>query len=74
MTEQNIKDKAIIKVTDPLVVTIGTNTVVGFVIKTDGKTCLLNLRNEVVAEKNEKIALSKNINGQWRLIAYGEVI
>ena len=46
----------------------------GFVIKTDIKTCTLNLKNEVVAEKGEKVALSKNIAGQWRLVAYGEVM
>ena len=74
MIEQNQKEKVVIKVTDPLVITIGTNTVVGFVLKTDQKSCLLNLKNEVIAEKNEKVALSKNINGQWRLVAYGEVM
>jgi translation initiation factor 2 subunit 3 len=74
MLEQNLKEKTQIKVTDPLVITIGTNTVVGFVIKTDTKTCTVNLKNEVVAEKGEKVALSKNIAGQWRLIAYGEVM
>ncbi|MFA6065410.1 MAG: translation initiation factor IF-2 subunit gamma [archaeon] len=74
MIEQNQKEKVIIKVTDPIVITIGTNTVVGFVLKTDQKSCLLNLKTEVIAEKNEKVALSKNINGQWRLIAYGEVM
>jgi translation initiation factor 2 subunit 3 len=73
MLEQNQKEKIVIKVTDPLVITIGTNTVVGFVIKTDGKTCSLNLKSEVIAEKNEKVAISKNINGQWRLVAFGEV-
>ena len=66
--------KILIKVTEPLVITIGTNTVVGFVTKCDGKTMSANLKNEIVAEKGEKIAVSKNINGQWRLIAYGEVL
>ncbi|MFA5930943.1 MAG: translation initiation factor IF-2 subunit gamma [archaeon] len=74
MIEQNMKDKAMIKVTEPLVITIGTNTVVGFVVKSDSKATILNLKNEVIAEKNEKVAISKNINGQWRLIAFGEVI
>ena len=74
MLEQNLIEKIDIKISDPLVVTIGTNTVLGFVSKIDKKTCLLNLKNEVIAEKNEKVAISKNINGQWRLIAYGEVL
>jgi translation initiation factor 2 subunit 3 len=66
--------KVLIKVTEPLVITIGTNTIVGFVTKCDGKVMSANLKNEVIAEKNEKVAISKNINGQWRLIAYGEVL
>jgi len=74
MLEQNLKEKTQIKVTDPLVITIGTNTIVGFVIKIDPKSCTLNLKNEVVIEKGEKVALSKNIAGQWRLVAYGEVM
>jgi len=74
MIEQNVKEKTIIKVTDALVVTIGTNTAIGFVTKSDPKETVLNLKNVVVAEKGEKVALSKNISGQWRLIAYAEVI
>ncbi len=74
MIEQNVKEKTVIKVTDALVVTIGTNTAIGFVTKSDPKETILNLKNTVVAEKGEKVALSKNIAGQWRLIAYAEVI
>jgi translation initiation factor 2 subunit 3 len=66
--------KTIIKPTEALVLTIGTNTNVGFVLKTDGKSAVLNLKNETIAEKGEKVAISKNINGQWRLIAYGEIL
>ncbi|MEI7961090.1 MAG: translation initiation factor IF-2 subunit gamma [archaeon] len=74
MLEQNAKEKIVIKPTDPIVLTIGTNTTVGFVVKADLKKCVLNLKNEVIAESGEKVALSKNIAGQWRLIAYGEVL
>jgi len=70
----SLSQKTIIKVTEPLVVTIGTNTTVGFVTKVDPKTITINLKNESISEKGEKVALSKNINGQWRLVAYGEII
>jgi len=62
-----------IKINDALVLTIGTNTGIGVVSKSDGKTVELVLKNEVIVEKEERIAISKNINGQWRLIAYGKV-
>ena len=74
VVDAQLKDKIVVKVTDPLVLTIGTNTTIGLVTKTDGKSAVLALKNEVVAEKNEKVALSKNINGQWRLVAYGEIM
>jgi len=74
MIEQNIKEKTILKVTEPLVVTIGTNTTIGFVTKADPKTITMTLKNESITEKGEKVAISKNINGQWRLVAYGEII
>jgi translation initiation factor 2 subunit 3 len=69
----NSKEKTEIKINDPLVLTIGTNTGIGITAKCDGKTVDLILKNEVIVEKGERIAISKNINSQWRLIAYGEV-
>jgi len=66
--------KVILKVTEPLVITIGTNTTIGFVTKVDPKTITLTLKNESISEKGERVAISKNINGQWRLVAYGEII
>ncbi|MEK6959448.1 MAG: translation initiation factor IF-2 subunit gamma [archaeon] len=72
--DAQMKELTTIKVSDAVVVTVGTNTVVGFVLKTDGKIATLNLKTLVIVEKGEKIALSKNINGQWRLVAYAEVM
>lgn len=66
---ENIK----LKTTEPVVLTIGTNTTVGIITKTDNKTATVVLKNEVIVEKKEKVAVSKNINGQWRLIAYAEI-
>lgn len=62
-----------LKTTEPIVLTIGTNTAVGIITKTDNKTATVVLKNEVIVEKKEKVAVSKNINGQWRLIAYAEI-
>ena len=70
----NTKEKIEIKLNDPLVLTIGTNIGIGVTTKNDGKNIELMLKNEVIVEKGERIAISKNINSQWRLIAYGEVL
>jgi translation initiation factor 2 subunit 3 len=68
------KEKVEIKTNDPLVLTIGTNTAVGIVIKNVNKEVTMKLKNVIVVEKGEKIAVSKNLDNQWRLIAYGEVL
>lgn len=70
---EDLQEKVTIKTTEALVLTVGTNTAIGVVTKSDGKKATVVLKNEVVAEKGEKIAVSKNINGQWRLVAYAEV-
>lgn len=63
-----------IKVNEPLVLTIGTNTNIGFVTKVTKDNIEMKLKNPEVFEKGEKIAVSKNINSQWRLVAFGEII
>ncbi len=63
-----------IKVNDPLVLTIGTNTNIGFVKKIDKNSIQLNLKNPEVFEIGDNIAVSKNISSQWRLVAFGKVI
>jgi translation initiation factor 2 subunit 3 len=74
MFERAGKKAAEIKVNDPLVLTIGTNTAVGLVTKSAKGEVSLNLKNPVVAEKGEKVAVSKNLDNQWRLVAYGEIL
>jgi len=69
-----LEEKVIIKTTEPLVLTIGTNTAVGLVTYSESGKVIVVLKNEVVVEKGEKIAVSKNINGQWRLVAFAQII
>jgi translation initiation factor 2 subunit 3 len=66
--------KAEIKSNDIIVLTIGTNTAIGTAAQSAGGKVIVSLKNEVVAEKGEKVAVSKNLNNQWRLVAYGEVL
>lgn len=66
--------RAEIKSNDVVVLTIGTNTAIGLATQGAGGKVSVTLKNEVVAEKGEKAAVSKNLNNQWRLVAYGEVL
>lgn len=69
-----IDQKAEIRSNDIIVLTIGTNTAIGTAAQSAGGKVIVSLKNEVVAEKGEKVAVSKNLNNQWRLVAYGEVL
>ncbi len=60
-----------LKVNDVIVLTVGTNTVLGTILKTTKDTMELVLENAVVVEQGQKIAISKKQKNGWRLAAYG---
>ncbi len=63
-----------IKTNDPLVLTAGTSTLVGFASRmTTGGTVDVDLKNDAVVEKGEKISISKRMDNRWRLVGYGVV-
>ena len=65
-----IKD-ASIKTNDIIVLNAGTTTAVGRVSGVKKGLTNIVLKNPVVVEKNQRIALSKRENSGWRLVAYG---
>ncbi|MDD3159940.1 MAG: translation initiation factor IF-2 subunit gamma [Candidatus ainarchaeum sp.] len=69
----DVKDVTL-KQNEPVVLTIGTNTGIGYITKSTNDELKLTLKNEEIIEKGQKIAISKNIAGQWRLVAYGVVM
>ncbi|MBI4044692.1 MAG: translation initiation factor IF-2 subunit gamma [Candidatus Diapherotrites archaeon] len=61
-----------IKVNDFVVLTVGTMTVIGTVVKQSKKNEYeFALREPVVIEKNQRVAISKRDGNSWRLAAYG---
>ncbi len=61
-----------IKVNDYVVLTVGTMTVVGTVVKqTKQNEFEFLLKTPVVIEKNSKVPISKRDGNSWRLSAYG---
>ncbi len=61
-----------IKINEPLMMTIGTTRTVGTVMSAKGKI-ELDLKLPVCADKGDRAAISRQINGRWRLIGWGEV-
>jgi len=65
------KQQEELKINDVLVLTIGTMTAVGTIVKVKGKMMSIALKMPVVAEKGIKVAISKKDGTRWRLVAYG---
>ncbi len=65
LPEQGIKEN------DPLILGIGTATVVGYIKKAKKDRIELELRHPICIVKNTKIAIMRNIAQRWRLTGYG---
>ncbi len=62
-----------LKENEPLVVSIGTSTSIGFVEKAKKNKMILQLKRAVCAEKGAAAAISRKIGQRWRLSGYGKV-
>ena len=60
-----------IKLNDPLMLTMGTARTVGVVTLSKGNKTTVNLKLPVCVEKGEKVAISRQVLGRWRLIGWG---
>lgn len=62
-----------IKTNEPLMLSVGTATTVGVVTSARGDESEVVLKIPVCAEKTQRVAVSRKIQGKWRLIGYGIV-
>jgi translation initiation factor 2 subunit 3 len=60
-----------IKTNEPLMLSVGTATTVGVVTSARVDESEVALKIPVCAEKNQRVAISRKIQGKWRLIGYG---
>jgi translation initiation factor 2 subunit 3 len=60
-----------IKTNEPLMLSVGTATTVGVVTSARGDESEVILKIPVCAEKSQRVAVSRKIQGKWRLIGYG---
>ena len=69
------KNISAIKINDPLVLAVGTATAIGTISNINKKSNEYEvlLKNEVIAEKGQKIVISRKEETGWRLAAYGIV-
>ena len=69
--ERNDIPEQAIRENEPLLMGIGTATVVGHVKKARKDVVEVELSSQVCAEKNVKMAVLRNISQRWRLTGYG---
>jgi len=62
-----------IKVNEPLMLTVGTATTVGIVREAYDDKVTVRLKIPVCAFPKQKVAISRKVEGRWRLIGYGKV-
>ncbi len=62
-----------LKTNEPLMLTVGTATTVGIVSDIREGMIGVNLKLPVCAEINQRVAISRRIEGKWHLIGYGEI-
>ncbi len=66
-------DNPPLKAAEPLVISSGTATSLGVVVKLKGGVVTLKLKRAIYAEKGQKVALSRRMGQRWRLSAFGIV-
>lgn len=72
--DETLKNVQPLRPNEELLINIGTARTVGIVTSTKKDKVEMKLKIPVVAEKNNRIAISRLISGRWRLIGYGNVV
>ncbi len=62
-----------IRVKEPLMLTVGTAVTLGIVTRVTSDELEVKLRRPVVAWKDARVAISRQVRGRWRLIGWGLV-
>jgi len=68
--EKNVEP---LKTNEPLMLTVGTATTVGIITELREDRIRVSLKLSVCAEEDQRIAISRRIEGKWHLIGYGEI-
>lgn len=63
-----------IETREKLMVNVGTSTTLMDVVKVKGEFIEAKLRKPVCANEGQRIAISRNIGGRWRLIGWGRIV
>jgi len=71
---EDLKNISGIREKEDILLNVGTARSIGSVSSSKKSKIELKLKIPVVAEKGDRVALSRQISGRWRLIGYGTVL
>ena len=71
---EELASVAPIKINENLLINVGTARSIGVVTEVKKERVELKLKIPVCIEEKERIAISRQISGRWRLIGYGNLI
>ncbi len=63
-----------IKTNDALMITAGTARTIGAVSSSTPERTKVVLKIPICADRGEKVALSRQVSGRWRLVGWGEIV
>jgi len=61
----------LIRLSEPLMISVGTATTLGITTQASGTKLKLNLRKPICANIGHKVAISRQIKNRWHLIGFG---
>jgi len=64
-------DNPALKAAEPIVVSSGTATSLGVIVKLKGTTVTLRLKRPICGEKGNKMAITRRLGQRWRLSGFG---
>ena len=64
-------DNPAFKMGEPIVISSGTATSVGAIVKLKGKNVYLKLKRPICSEAGSKIAITRKLGQRWRLAGFG---
>ena len=71
---EDLKEMAPIKLNEDLMINVGTARSVGTVVEMKKNRIQLKLKIPVCAEKKDKVVISRQVAGRWRLVGYGVIV
>ena len=63
-----------IRTNDVLMLTVAITKTIGVVASSQKNTAQIKLKLPVVAEKGDKVSVSKQVGGRWHLVGWGQVL